>query len=301
MHAIALVLGFLAFGVALRLSGRLPASTAKLLSGWVINVALPAAAISSVHNVDPREDWWLAASMPWIGIVVAAAVVLPLCRAKGWSRQRAGALLLLTGWGSTAFVGLPMIEALAGQQWLSLGLVVDLFGSDLSLATVGIAVAAVAARGALRWRPAAMRVITFPPLLALLFALATDHLARPGWITGIVESLAVTLTPVALMAVGFQLRFNRIGERMGPLAVGLGVRLLVVPAAIALIYAVLGDLGHPVAKVAVLQMSMPAMVGAGIIAIEHDLEPDLVALVVGLGIPLSLLTGWAWWTAVGAA
>lgn len=73
------------------------------------------------------------------------------------------------------------------------------------------------------------------------------------------------------------------------------------PAAIALIYAVLGDLGDPVAKVAVLQMSMPAMVGAGIIAIDHDLEPDLVALVVGLGIPLSLLTGWAWWTAVGAA
>ena len=66
----------------------------------------------------------------------------------------------------------------------------------------------------------------------------------------------------------------------------------------ALIYATLGDLGDPVAKVAVLQMAMPAMVGAGIIAIEHELEPDLVALVVGIGIPVSLLTAWGWWSLV---
>lgn len=300
MHQIALILGWLVLGVLLRLSGRLPPSTTKILSGWVINVALPAAAISSVHNVDPRDDWWLAAAMPWIGIAVAAAVVLPLCRVRGWSRQRAGALLLLTGWGSTAFVGLPMIEALAGREWLGLGLVVDLFGSDLSLSTVGIAVAAIAARGRLDWRPVLIRIITFPPLIALLFALATDHLDRPDWITGTVDGLAATLTPIALTAVGFQLRFDRIGGLLGPLAAGLSVRLLVVPAAAVLLYAALGDLGDPVAKVAVLQIAMPAMVGAGIIAIDHDLEPDLVALVVGLGIPLSLLTAWGWWSVVAA-
>lgn len=50
-----------------------------------------------------------------------------------------------------------MIEALAGQQWLSLGLVVDLFGSDLSLSTIGIAVAAVAAKDAPEWRPVITR------------------------------------------------------------------------------------------------------------------------------------------------
>ncbi len=300
MHQIGLVLAFLFLGVALRLSGVLPPSTTKALSGWVINIALPAAAISSVHNIEPQDDWWLAASMPWIGVAVAAAIVLPVCKVMRWTRQRAGALLLMTGWGSTAFVGLPMIEALAGQEWLGLGLVVDLFGSDLALSTVGIAVATVAARGRLHLRPVVTRVMTFPPLLALLIALATDHLDRPGWVSGTVDGLAATLTPVALTAVGFRLRADHIAGRLTPLAFGLGVRLLVVPASVMALYAFLGDLGDPVAKVAVLQMAMPPMVGASIIAIDHDLEPDLVAPLTGIGIPLALLTAWGWWALAAA-
>jgi len=40
---------------------------------------------------------------------------------------------------------------------------------------------------------------------------------------------------------------------------------------------------------------MPPMITAGIIAVEHDLEPELVALMVGVGIPLSFLTLAGWW------
>jgi hypothetical protein len=36
-----------------------------------------------------------------------------------------------------------------------------------------------------------------------------------------------------------------------------------------------------------LEMAMPPMLGASIIAIDHDLEPDLVALLIGIGVPLS--------------
>ena len=50
-----------------------------------------------------------------------------------------------------------------------------------------------------------------------------------------------------------------------------------------------------VRNVAILEMAMPPMLGATIIALEHDLEPDLVALVIGIGIPLSLVTASLWW------
>jgi hypothetical protein len=43
---------------------------------------------------------------------------------------------------------------------------------------------------------------------------------------------------------------------------------------------------------------MPPMLGASIIAIDNDLEPDLVALVIGVGVPLSMLTAWAWWSVI---
>ncbi|MDG2482093.1 MAG: hypothetical protein P8Q36_14690 [Alphaproteobacteria bacterium] len=37
------------------------------------------------------------------------------------------------------------------------------------------------------------------------------------------------------------------------------------------------------------------MLGASIIAIDSDLEPDLVALMIGIGIPLSMITAPLWW------
>lgn len=298
MTQIVLILTSLLIGVALRLSGRMPENTTKVLGGWVINVALPATAISSVHNLAVRPDWWLAAATPWIGALLAIAVLVPLCRALDWSRQRTGALLLVGGWGNTSFVGLPMIAAFAGAQWLGLGIVIDLFGSYLALSTLGIAVATVASAGRFDWRVVARRVATFPPFLAILLALTTNHLDRPDWLTEIVTTLAHTLTPIALAAVGFALRPDRIAGRLQPLAVALGYRLFLAPLAILGMYAALGALDDPVARVAILEMAMPPMLGASIIALEHDLEPDLVALVIGIGVPLSLLTAWGWWTLI---
>lgn len=300
MHQIALIVVCLSVGILLRLSGRLPDTASKTMGGWVINVALPAAALHSVHGLEFRPDWWLAAATPWMGALLALALLLPLCRALGWSRQRTGALLLIGGWGNTSFVGLPMIAAFAGSQWLGLGVVIDLFGSYLALSTLGLAMATVASSGRLDLRAIGRRIATFPPFLAILIALATNHLERPEWLSTLIASLADTLTPLALAAVGYALRLDRLGGRIGALGLGLAYRLLIAPLALLLLYLGIGQAGDPVAKVAMLEMAMPPMLGASLIAMDHDLEPDLVALLIGLGVPLSLGTAWAWWSVLGA-
>jgi malate permease and related proteins len=298
MREIALIFTCLAIGIILRWSGRLPDTATKALGGWVINVALPAAALRSVHNLKLHPDWWLAAATPWIGAVLAIIVIVPLCRALGWSSQRAGALLLVAGWGNTSFVGLPMIEAFAGSQWLGLGIVIDLFGSYLALSTLGLVIASVASSGKFDWRVVMKRVITFPPFIAILVAFATNNLGQPEWLTQMINTLAETLTPIALAAVGFALRLDHLSGRLAPLGVGLGYRLLLAPFALMLMYLALHQAGDPVAKVAMLEMAMPPMLGASIIAIDNDLEPDLVALVIGIGVPLSMLTAWSWWSVI---
>lgn len=300
MHEIALIFACLCIGVALRWSGRLPDTASKAMGGWVINVALPAAAIRNVHGLTLKSDWWLAAATPWIGALLAIAVLVPLCRRLGWSRERQGALVLVAGWGNTSFVGLPMIAAFAGTQWLGLGLVIDLFGSYLCLSTLGLTVAMIASDGRLDWRVVGKRIATFPPFLAILLALATNHLERPAWLISIVSTLADTLTPLALAAVGYALRLDRMSGRLAALGVGLVWRLAIAPVALVLLYIALGAAKDPVAKVAMLEMAMPPMLGASIIAMDHGLEPDLVALVIGIGVPLSLLTAWGWWGLISA-
>ncbi len=298
MQQIILIFTCLVIGILLRLSGRLPDNATKVLGGFVINLALPAAALRSVHELALHPDWWLAAATPWIGAVLAILVIVPLCRALGWTSQRTGALLLVAGWGNTSFVGLPMIAAFAGSQWLGLGIVIDLFGSYLALSTLGLAIASIASAGKFDWRFVIRRVVTFPPFIAIIVAFATNHLGRPEWFTQITSALADTLTPIALTAVGFALRLDRVSGRLAALGVGLGFRLVVAPLAIVLMYLALRGTGDPVAKVAMLEMAMPPMLGASIIAIDNDLEPDLVALVIGVGVPLSVLTAWAWWSVI---
>lgn len=298
MQQIELILVCLSIGVVLGWSGRLPDNASKALGGWVINVALPAAALKSLHDVTINSDWWLAAASPWIGIALSIIIFLPVARFLGWSRQRTGALLLVAGWGNTSFVGLPMIAALAGVKWLGLGLVIDLFGSYLALSIVGISIATICSSGTFDIKMVLRRIATFPPFIAVILAIATNHLDRPIWINDVVDSLAATLTPLALAAVGFSLRFDRFSGRLIALSLGLGFRLLLAPAAILLMYLLIGRLGDPISKIAILEMGMPPMLGASIIAMEYDLEPDLVVLMIGLGVPLSMVTASIWWSAI---
>jgi predicted permease len=85
-----------------------------------------------------------------------------------------------------------------------------------------------------------------------------------------------------------------------PLAIGLGHRLVLAPFALWLLYMALGQAEGGVARIAILEMAMPPMLGASIVALEHDLEPELVAQMIGIGVPVSMLTAWAWWSLIGA-
>jgi len=48
-------------------------------------------------------------------------------------------------------------------------------------------------------------------------------------------------------------------------------------------------------SVTVFEAAMGPMIGASIVAMDHELDPPLITLMVGIGIPLSFLTVPAWW------
>ena len=54
-----------------------------------------------------------------------------------------------------------------------------------------------------------------------------------------------------------------------------------------------------VMRVTVFEAAMAPMIGASIVAMDHDLDPPLLTMMVGVGIPLSFLTLPAWWYILG--
>lgn len=297
MNNFILLLTCFGLGMVLRASGRLPDSAPAALNGFVVNVSLPALTLLTVHALKPEPQLVFAALMAWLLLGFGAVFFWLVGRALKLPRTTVGALVLTGSLANTSFVGLPMIEIWYGKEAMGIGIVADQLGSYFALSTVGLVLAGVFA-GASRFdaRAAARKILTFAPFVAMVLALALMPLAYPPWFEALLQRLSATLVPLALVSVGFQLRLSQMRGRLPVLGLGLGFKLLLGPALILLVYAgLLGQRGT-VIQVSVFEAAMGPMIGAAVVAMDHDLDPALVTLMVGLGIPLSFITlpAWAW-------
>jgi predicted permease len=54
-------------------------------------------------------------------------------------------------------------------------------------------------------------------------------------------------------------------------------------------------------RVSVIEAAMPPMIGAGIVAAQARLDARLVSMMIGLGVPLGVVTACGWHWACGLA
>lgn len=295
MDALLLLVVSAGLGSLLRVTGILRPEDGRTLDAWVLRIALPALVLRVVPTLRPTADLLLAAAAPWVAAVAAIALVPPVARALGADRRAEGALVLTAMLGNTAFVGLAVVDALAGADAMAVAVVADQLGSFLALSTLGLITAARYGGGVVSPAALAGRLMRFPPFLALGVALVAGAtgLDWPGAVDALLHRLGDTLVPVALFTVGLRFRVAALRGRGALLAAGLAQRLVVGPAFV-LGIAWLAGVGDPVRLVAVLQAGMAPMVTAGILAADHDLDADLAAAMVGIGLLASAPTLLAW-------
>ncbi|MDD2365751.1 MAG: AEC family transporter [Desulfuromonadaceae bacterium] len=281
-------------GIGLRKTGRFPSSTSAVLNGFIIHISLPALAILHIHTLKIDSTLILTGLMAWILFVTAWFLFGTAGRLLKLERSTVGALVLVAGLGNTSFVGLPMIEAYYGKEYLGIGIIADQFGSFMVLSTLGIMAATIYSSGAVTPRQMLRKIIMFPPLQALILAFMLRSVDFPDWSVSLLEKLGGTITPLALVSVGFQLKFGGMGAMLKPLSAGLAYKLFLGPAVIYILYCVLAGTSGSNMQVTIFEAAMAPMITAGIIAIDHDLRPQLVGLLVGIGIPMSFLTLHFW-------
>lgn len=294
-----LLLFCFAAGIAFRRLGRFPDDTPAALNAFIINIGLPAMALAYLHDLDLNRALVFSALAPWVMFVIGAVLLWGLCRAMHVPRQTTGCIILVGGMSNTAFMGIPMIEAFYGAQWMSVGIVMDQLGSYVALSFLGITVARVFAAGP---RPAfgdiARRILQFPPFLATVAALALIEVPYPPWLQQLLVRLADTVAPMALVSVGLQLRFADVGGRLNHLTIALGYKLVLGPLIILAIFVWLLGVRGTIMQVTVFEVAMAPMIGASIVAMENDLDPQLATLLVGIGVPLSFVTLSVWYYAL---
>ena len=291
MENFILTISFLAIGMGLRRMPQFPKESAQVLNLFVIYVSLPALVLLKVPQLTFSGDLLVTTLMPWGMLAVSSVLLLVLARLLSWSREITGALLLLVPLGNTSFLGIPMVKAFFGETGIPFAVLYDQLGSFLALATYGSVVLAYYGHqeNGPTMRSVIKKIATFPPFLSLLLAFFLKDIAMPHAVNSLLQSLAATLVPVVMIAVGFQLTLRLSPEVLKPMGIGLLIKLCIAPLLALACIKVLG-LDSLAARVAVFEAGMPPMVSAGALAIMAGLSPQLTAALVGLGIFLSFAT-----------
>lgn len=301
MSSLVLLVVCLAAGALARATGRAPAGSSRVLSRLVVDLALPALTLLVVHDapaVASAPSLALALAAPWAAFAASTAAVLVASRAFGLPRATTAVMILGAGLGNTSFVGFPLVEALYGRDALADAVVVDQ-ATFLLLALVAPAVVAWGkGESPPRARDALARVLAFPAFGALLVALATRSFAYPPALHALLERLGALVTPLALLAVGEHVVVpaRALLRHARELGLGLVLRLALAPALVLLVARALGAAPGRAFDVAMVEIGMPPMVTAALLAIEAGVAPELAALFVGLGVPISLASAPAWAT-----
>lgn len=294
MANLALLLLCFGLGTLARRSGALPDDSHRAVNAWVLYVSLPALVFRSLHRVTVEPSLFASATLLWLVFAVPALVALVRWR-RGAPVGPTGAVALCAGLGNTAFVGLPLVESVAGPAALGPAAVVDQLGSFLALFLFAMPFAALLSGAAGAARRSLTKLLTSPATWALVLAFWLRDVELPAAAALVVNRLADMLSPLALASIGWQLDLSALRGRGRAVALGLSWKLLLAPALVAAaLWLARGGLDFS-ARVVVLQAAMAPMVTAGVVAAEHDLEPRLAAALIAVGVPLSLMTVPAWW------
>jgi hypothetical protein len=297
MDSLVLLVCCLIAGVLLQRSRNFPPNAAHTLNQYVLYAPLPALALYHIPEIRMGIEVLFPVGVAWICFGVAWLFFGSLRRMFGWSHKLTGCLILTAGLGNTSFVGFPVIEAAYGKDALATALLVDQPGSFVVLSTVGIIVATLYSRHAMDAVAMARKILLFPPFIGFGIAVAMNllDLHFPDSVRGGLLRIGNSVTPVALLAVGLQLRFEKRSKHLGFLALGLTYKLMLFPALLFLLYVVLLGGSGQVIRVSILEAAMAPMITASILATSHGLKPRLANMMVGVGIPLSLLTLALWY------
>jgi predicted permease len=295
MQNIILLVLCMTIGIALRRSGRMPDNAHTTLNVFIIHAAFPALILSQLHGLHLESALIFSVLMPWLMFVIGAAFFWAIARYFKLPPSTTGALMLSGGLANTSFIGLPMIEAFYGRSGIATGILIDTLGTYLVLSTVGITVACTYSRGTASARDVVVRILTFPPLIAVIAAMVLMDVSYPPWLNDVLARLGGTLAPLALVSVGLQLRFDAWRGNRGMLAIGLGYKLIAAPAVVSILYLGVLGLTDDNMRVTILESAMGPQIGGAIVAIQYNLNPPLVTLMVGAGTLLAFVTAACWW------
>jgi malate permease and related proteins len=256
---------------------------ARLSLDLLLYLLVPFIAFFSIARLELTAGVGAGLAFAYVELAVVGCVAYVVgSRLLHLSGPRTGALICVTILANTGYLGLPLTTALLGKDDLGPAVAYDAVVTQPMLLVAGFGVGAVFGERAGTGARERLRsfVVRNPPLLAVLAGLVAPDALAPDALVDLSRTLVVLLLPVGFFALGVNLmqesehgvlRFPP--PVTAPLAVALGLRLVVAPALLAALSITVG--GVPPAYL--VQAGMPCGINSLVVAHAYGLDLDLVA------------------------
>ncbi len=289
----------LAIGFAVKKWHLLPEDTYKKINQFILYVTIPAITLEKISQLELKFEYIVPTLSAWMLFLVAGIFFGILAYLFKWDKKTWAALTMVCGLGNTSFVGYPVTKLLYGEEGLQYAIFVDQPGTFACLSTLGIALAAYAS--ATNLSPASMlwRLIKFPAFSCFFIALLLPAEVFHSKISGDIEILNILnyigswTNPLAFLSIGMQFTFSFKDVDVRQFSWGMAYKLILGPMLIFFIFKI-AQLEGILYDVSVLELAMPPMITASIIASDHGLRPRLSAALINYGIPISAVTLYCW-------
>jgi malate permease and related proteins len=281
---------FVLLGMLFQRLKSFPKDTAQVLNMFALYVSLPALVLLKAPQIVFSSSALIPLAVPWGMLLLSVPLLLLGAGLWRWPRHLVGVLLLVVPLGNTSFLGIPIVQAFFGAAGLPPLIVYDQLGTMLIFATYGSFILALYGRdGKFNLPSVARKMLLFPPTIALVTGIALRPWPYPEKVVQSLHNVSLTLVPLVMTAIGFQMRLRLQPKVFAPLSWGLAVKLVIAPLVAFAACRLAGQSGLAV-EVSVIEAGMPPMVTAAALAVVAGMDAELSVALVGVGIVLSFGT-----------
>ncbi|MCT7496222.1 AEC family transporter [Aliarcobacter cryaerophilus] len=262
----------------------------KQLVDFIIYFSLPAIVFSKIYplQLDTKILWLIFMFMA----IIFFNLFLSYCVGKMMRLNRVtlATFMIMATFGNTSFIGFSYIDAFYGQDYIVYGVIYDIFGSFLLLVSVGMIIITWGSGRKNSILNISKSIFLFPPMIIFFITIFAKNFEVPKVIIYTSQNLGSTLVPIAMIAIGMKLELKHIFSRLHIVTIAVVLKMLIVPIIILFTFKYFYGVDETWVKVTLIEVAMPPMTMAAVLAIKGGLDEKIAINSLVLGVIVSLFT-----------
>ncbi|MBD3841312.1 MAG: AEC family transporter [Campylobacterales bacterium] len=255
----------------------------------ILYFIFPAFIIYKIHFLEFNSDIYRVVFLGFCAFSFGVVLSLLVGNFLKLNKNTTAMIMISTAFGNTSFLGFAFVESLYGDYALSLAIFYDQIAVMVLLSIFSPMIVNYATDQSFQAKKIIKSIITFPPTIAFVIAIASRTIEFPIVFTNYLEKISLLLVPIVVFAVGMKFQLRSINNRLKEVGVTLAIKMVLIPLLIYLIATIFFQIDIAT-KTAILESAMPPMVLATVIAIKNGLDEELGLASLGLGMILSFVT-----------